>query len=79
VESVVNEMLAEGINKKQTSYLFPNRGNRMKGSKARALPWTRQGESPWNQLLVVNIALEPFHPIAPWSMPWKGDPSRHVE
>jgi hypothetical protein len=66
---VDNEMLAEGINKKQTSYPFPNRGNRMKGSKTRALPWTPQGESPWNQLSVANIGLEPFHPIAPWSMP----------
>jgi hypothetical protein len=63
VESAVNEIVAKRMNKKQTSCPFPSRGNRMKGSKARALPWTRQGQSPWNQLSVVTTsAWGPFSP-----------------
>src|SRR6185437_10803893 len=32
----------------QTSCPFPALGNRVKGSTIRALPWTRQGQCPWN-------------------------------
>ena len=35
-----------------------------KGSKARALPWTRQGHSPWNQPVgVCGIGLSSLHPM----------------
>ena len=49
MESAVNEIIAKRMNKRQTSCSFPARENLRKGSKARALPWTRQGQSPWNQ------------------------------
>jgi hypothetical protein len=35
-----------------------------KGSMARALPWTRQGRSPWNQPVdVCSIGLSSLHPM----------------
>jgi hypothetical protein len=38
-----------------------------KGSKARALPWTRQGHSPWNQSVgVCSIDLNSLHRTTPW-------------
>ena len=37
-------------------------GNRVKGSKARALPWTRQGRSPWNQSAGICGSLSSLHP-----------------
>jgi hypothetical protein len=35
-------------------------GNRVKGSKTRALPWTRQGPSPWNQRWLLRRHPAPF-------------------
>jgi len=69
VERAIYEIITKRMNKKQTSCPFPSRGNRMKGSKAKALPWTPQGRSPWNPLSLITIsAWAPFHPIAPRSM-----------
>jgi hypothetical protein len=60
VESAVNEIIAKRMNKKQTSCPFPARGTYGREVKARALPWTRQGQSPWNQPVgVCNIRLIP--------------------
>jgi hypothetical protein len=49
--------------RKRPHVRFRPRGTR-EGSKARALPWTRQGRSPWNHLLGVSgFDLSSLHPI----------------
>jgi len=44
-------------------------GETGKGSKARALPWTRQGHSPWNQSVgVCSIGLNSLHRMTLWHL-----------
>jgi hypothetical protein len=49
------------------------RGNPGKGRKSRALPWTRQGQSPWNHFVgdcTVGVGFPPPRP--PWRATLKG-------
>jgi hypothetical protein len=51
----------------ETSCPFPAPGEPGKEVRPRALPWTRQGHSPWNQSGGgYSSAGAPLHPMKPW-------------